>query len=438
MASASNSITNVNNNGFHRSFRCLSPTLHLLQPLPEALDLLLVLLQRGCDRLDLGTNLPKDFLNHSPNFQANVKVNVLNISSSAESITLQAIYTGIVTKAVGIHYGNNDRNNDRTSRGSEISPEHLQVRLVCWFRQNLEAQCKRKWTFESKSKDTQYSSAVPQEWTCNKLSPFSQYQITLSVIYQYRASSWDRGGHYTESSRQIYTNHVSTIQGVPEKPAIINLEIEKGDIEWDLLTDCNGPILGYQMIVTEQRDYDDSYLQEYSFNLTASDSFLILPDIRCATKYNITLRAHTYVGWGQPNIQIQHTRADENFRLRPLSILKIADSLAVVSFEPVSLRCVPISSYQIIVMSSAAFLEVCTRSYLREFDPLKPDRPYISHQILRNSSERITVTIGDGQETDGYLNVPLDQDREYTVTLRAVIKWNGVTTFQCSPARQIL
>ncbi|XP_060711483.1 phospholipase A and acyltransferase 3-like, partial [Hemiscyllium ocellatum] len=37
----------------------------LLQPLPEALHLLLVLLQHGCDRLDLGTNL----LNRSPNFQ---------------------------------------------------------------------------------------------------------------------------------------------------------------------------------------------------------------------------------------------------------------------------------------------------------------------------------------------------------------------------------
>ncbi|XP_060703080.1 uncharacterized protein LOC132829721 [Hemiscyllium ocellatum] len=372
----------------------------------------------------------------------NVEVDVLNIFSSAESITLEANYSGIVRKTVGSHNWNNDRNygrnNDRTSTGSDLSLEQLWVRLVCSFVQSHGAQCKRKQRGDSRSKDTQYRSNAAQEWTCNRLYPYSRYQITLLVIYRERSSLWLHSGHYTGISRQVYTGHASTTQGVPEKPEIINLEIQKGDVEWDLLTNCNGPILGYQMIVTEQREYDESYLQEYSLNLAALNHSLVLSDIQCATKYNITLRARTAVGWGQPNIQIQQTRAVENFRVHPLFVPKITDTAAVVSFEPVSSRCVPISSYQIIVTRSAAFPEVCTAGYLKGFDPSKPDWPYISHQVLRNSSERITVTIGDGQETDGYLNVALHPDREYTVTLRAVIKWNGVTTFRCSPPRQIL
>ncbi|XP_060711482.1 phospholipase A and acyltransferase 3-like [Hemiscyllium ocellatum] len=50
-------------------------------PLPEALHLLLVLLQHGCDRLDLGKNL----LNHSPKFQDGPPDSASVIASSSSA-----------------------------------------------------------------------------------------------------------------------------------------------------------------------------------------------------------------------------------------------------------------------------------------------------------------------------------------------------------------
>ncbi|GCB83809.1 hypothetical protein scyTo_0024503, partial [Scyliorhinus torazame] len=93
--------------------------------------------------------------------------------------------------------------------------------------------------------------------------------------------------------------------------------------------------------------------------------------------------------------------------------------------------------YQILVERSPESWMQCDNPSVTAFNPNHPERRYISLQIPRAGSERTTVTIGDGKEDDGYRNVAMELDTEYTLTLRVVSKWEGEFRYQCSESQQI-
>lgn len=58
---------------------------------------------------------------------------------------------------------------------------------------------------------------------------------------------------------------------------------------------------------------------------------------------------------------------------------------------------------------------------------LEPSSPYITAQMnLKGVGTEVNFTVGDGLDYGGFLNVPLENGRDYYIFLRAVSRWKMV------------
>ncbi|XP_067884411.1 uncharacterized protein, partial [Heterodontus francisci] len=253
---------------------------------------------------------------------------LINTSSTADSITVRGYYT-VKTWITGT----------------------LTVELRCDLVERYGDKCRMSHYSPARVRSQPFRNSVNQELMCKKLYPFSRYRTILSVLYSDIASHSRYGadvgrwnyGRKLEQRKEIHTLEVNTTEGVPDKPKFLDLDLQKKKLRWDPLKNCNGPILNYQITIIEWWDHNEKFTEEKVFNFSANVSLMQLNEIQCATKYNISLRARSSMGWGPSSNQSRHSTASgPRVPDVPLSVSDITDSTVVVYLKPVLQSCVPI------------------------------------------------------------------------------------------------
>ncbi|XP_077346721.1 uncharacterized protein LOC143995870 isoform X2 [Lithobates pipiens] len=243
--------------------------------------------------------------------------------------------------------------------------------------------------------------------TFTDLKPYSRYHIQSKL-------------HTGLEQFNLVNKVIWTDDSVTSQPEILKVpSMEDNTIRWRLSEEW-GEITGFQMNISGWRDYNVSFAVDESLQFPPNVTEYKIP-LQYGTNYTITLQGLATSGAkevttenietdiGDPPLHMEKTIRDDTLQLYPVLNLNG-----------------PIRSYEIIVFGDQEdnSMKECLTFKTTPYNFIwSPSRYTAAVLPAENLTEPRTFTLGDNHHYNGFHNVPLIPNHNYTIYIRVTSQW---------------